>query len=164
MIHDINRIHNLDGQFTWTNEYRQAIWDWRKGGQQPVPTHPKLKHYNSRRKAHLYKLSMISAVDRSNDLRIELEDFQRGLAWLVEVEDHMPEVFGAGISAPDAGAMDEVVDWLRKQPKPVHYAKMLNAVIKAGTPLTSVTRVMELLYLTGKVKKNEKNYYVAGED
>ncbi len=164
MIHDINRIHALDGPFTWSQEFALAVDAWRKGGEQPRPTHPKLEHYCARRKAHIYKLAMISAIDRGNELRLELEDFQRALLWLGEVEIYMPAIFGEGISTPDLGAMDEVVDWLRRQGKPVHHARLLNQVIRAGTPLTSVHRVMELLYQTGRVVKNEKNYYLVAED
>ena len=46
----------------------------------PEPTHPKLRHYNTRRFAHLLKLSMIACVDRTDVLKLDVEDFNK--QWL----------------------------------------------------------------------------------
>ena len=68
LANDLAIINEQIGQFEVTKDYRDAVNNWRALGEQPVPSHPKLIHYVTRRRTHLYKLSMVSAIDRSNAL------------------------------------------------------------------------------------------------
>ena len=106
--HDIRIINSLCGEFEVTSDYRDAVNNWRALGEVPVPSHPKLIHYVTRRRTHLYKLSMISAIDRSNVLILTKADFNRAMGWLFEAEEAMPEIFKAGSSGADAQALDEI--------------------------------------------------------
>ena len=70
-------------------------------GEPPVPDHPKLIHYITRRRTHLYKLSMVASIDRSNALSLTQDDFNKALGWLIEAELTMPDIFKAGSTSVD---------------------------------------------------------------
>lgn len=154
LAHDIGIINGLTGGFEVTQEYKTAVNNWRALGEPPVPNHPKLIHYVTRRRAHLYKLSMVSAIDRSNALILTKDDFNRALGWMIEAEAAMPEIFKAGAAGADAAAMDEIL----------HYVKTADAggrgvsdqaIIRFAAkliPLHSVTRVIEIMERSGMIR------------
>src|SRR5215472_2862606 len=111
LVNDLKVINSLSGQFVVTEDYRHLVNIWREGDENtpPKPDHPKLHHYNARRKEHLYRLSMISAVDHGNALVLTQEDFMRAMRWMVEVEAHIPEIFAAVTMTADSEAADEAV-------------------------------------------------------
>lgn len=119
MIHDLIVIRSSQGGFVWTEGFNRLQNEWNQGGQEPKPSHPKLEHYCSRRLATLYKLSMIAAIDRGEDLILTEADFHRAMGWLTEVEKNMPAVFSAGRSTSDSRTMDDFLDWVKHQPQPI---------------------------------------------
>jgi len=150
MIHDLKLIYSLQGEFEVSKEYRDAVNEWRSQNEVPKPTHPKLEHYNTRRRTHIYKLSMVAAVDEGNRLLLTGEHFNIALSWLREAELNMGEVFEAGSTSIDARAMDEIADFIRRQGTPVpqyriiHFARNL-------LPAHSVMKVLELMSLSGMI-------------
>lgn len=163
MIHDLRLIYSLQGEFAVSPEYQAAVNAWRdpKGNNEnPKPSHPKLVHYNTRRRTHVYKLSMVSAVDRGNELILRVEDFHKGLGWLAEAELSMPRIFEEGLSSIDGRAMDEIVDFIRRQGKPVRHHVLVREAAKR-VPLHAVLKVLEVLWLSGRVSKSEDNHYLA---
>lgn len=108
LIHDLTIIKDLVGQFRVSQEYADAVSNWRQLGEEPKPTHPRLAHYMSRRKTHLYRLSMIAAIDRSNTLILEKADFNTAMGWLIEAEAQMPAIFAGPAADSDTGAMEEI--------------------------------------------------------
>src|SRR6266404_8384872 len=112
LIHDLKAINALMGEFKVTEDYRTAVNNWRSLGEPPVPNHPKLIHYATRRRVHLYKLSMVAAVDRSDTLLLTREDFNRAMGWLLEAEVNMPDIFKAGGGGADEKAMDEIYQFV----------------------------------------------------
>jgi len=153
MLHDIQTIYNLVGEFEITDGYKQLVRGWRSSGYKPVPTHPKLIHYNTRRRAHLYKLSMVSSIDRGNSLKIEAEDFDRGLEWLVSAELLMPEVFRSGAIGADAKAMAEIQHLVRQKKKAPE--RMLIRWVSDRVPTHAVLRVIEIMERNGMIKAVE---------
>jgi len=153
MVHDLQVINSLRGEFQVTEEYRTAINNWRQLGEPPQPTHPKLTHYNTRRKVHLYKLSMIAAIDRSNTLLLTKDDFNTALGWLVEAEINMPDIFKVGGVGADAKAMEEIVHFVRvsDRGKGVPEYK-INAFAQERVPIHSVQRVLEVLISARRIR------------
>ena len=84
LAHDLEIINEQIGQFEVTQAYQDAVNNWRALGEQPVPSHPKLIHYVTRRRTHLYKLSMVSAIDRSNALILTRMTSNRAMGWLLK--------------------------------------------------------------------------------
>lgn len=116
MIHDLELISKLYGQFGWTEEWAKGMHNWREAGMKvegfTPPTHPRLKHYCSRRFAHMIKLSMISSVDRHNLLILEKEDFNRAMGWLISAEERMGKIFEGGTAKGDSAVMDEITHFV----------------------------------------------------
>lgn len=153
MVHDLKIINGLYGEFGVTVDYKTAINNWRKLGQPPAPTHPKLLHYATRRLAHLFKLSMVSCVDRSNALLLTKDDFNRAMGWIIDAEAMMPEVFKAGAIGADSKAMDEIIHYCTvldtghgvPEPTLVRQARRL-------VPAMSVLRIIEVMERGGMIR------------
>lgn len=150
--HDIRIINGLIGQFQVTEDYRTAVNNWRQLGEAPVPAHPKLIHYLTRRRTHLYKLSMISAIDRSNALILTKTDFNRAMGWLLEAESHMSEIFKAGATNADAQAMEEIVHFIRINDKGHGVSEQKITRFAADRiPIHSILRTVEILEKSGQI-------------
>lgn len=157
MIYDLKLIYALQGEFQISKEYRELVNAWRASNEEPKPSHPKLVHYNTRRRAHLYKLSMVASVNRGGDLVLRADDFRSALFWLGEAEMTMPAIFEAGASSVDARAMDELVDWLRTQKGPVPQHRLIHRATRLF-PLHAVTKVIDLLHLAGRIQKSNDGF------
>lgn len=152
LIHDIKQINALTGEFKVTSEYRDAVNNWRALGEPPAINHPKLLHYKTRRRVHLYKLSMVSAADRSDVLLLTKDDFNRAMGWLVEAEAFMPDIFAAGSTGTDARALDEIAHFVRLSgPEGVPERKIVNFA-RNRIPLTSLWRVIETMVSSGMLE------------
>lgn len=155
LIHDLKSISGLMGKFEVTAEYRNAVANWRTLGEPPVPDHPKLLHYATRRRVHLYKLSMVSAVDRSDTLLLTRDDFNRAMGWLREAEMTMPDIFKAGAGNADARAMDEAYHFVLTScvgKDGMCPERKLTAFLKERIPIHSVVRALELMERSGQIK------------
>jgi len=159
LIHDLKSISGLVGQFKVTEEYRDCVNTWRKLGEPPVVSHPKLIHYGTRRRVHLYKLSMVSAIERSDLLVLTRDDFNRAMNWMTEAEQHMPDIFKAGAGNADGKAMDEIFHHvLTMQVRgPVIERKIINFA-KDRVPLHSIERVVQIMILGGRLKVVKQDF------
>jgi hypothetical protein len=158
LIHDLISISGLLGEFKVTEDYRNAVNGWRHLGEDPVPTHPKLIHYATRRRVHLYKLSMVSSIDRSDALYLTKDDFNRAMGWLLEAEATMPDIFKAGAGNADARAMDEIYHYVLTTgvKGPVDERKIV-AFAKELVPLNSIERVVKIMEQAGMLKATKLN-------
>lgn len=156
LIHDLKFINAQVGEYSVTEEYRKLVFDWRDAGEQPQPNHPKLSHYNTRRRAHLYKLSMVSAIDRSSALVLTADDFRRAKGWLEEAETFMPDIFKAGSAGADSTAMEEIYHFVLTYGKVVPETKLIN-FMRERVPAHSVIRVLEVMMRSGMIEATEFN-------
>jgi hypothetical protein len=171
LSHDLETINRLYGQFHVLKEYAELVKAWRQGGQVPTPTHPKLMHYNSRRKEFLYKLSMIAAVDHSDSLVLGEAEFVRAIDWLQEAEVYMEEIFKAGATNADAQGMEEILHYVIMADRGQGVAETaINRVARNHIPLHSITRVIDILERSGQLRmigqdrRTEIKYYSARSD
>lgn len=153
--HDLEIINGLAGKFEVTRDYRDAVNAWKNGfGDLPAPSHPRLIHYVTRRPVHLYKLSMIAAIDRSNTLILTKDDFNRAMGWLLEAEENMSDIFKAGETSADGQALDEIVHFITindrgngvSEQKITRFASDL-------IPIHSILRVIEIMERGGKIHR-----------
>lgn len=155
LIHDLHLIYGLYGRMTLTDDAIEAFRAWREDGEKPVPTHPKLTHYCSRRTAHVIKLSMVASAARANDLLINRDDFELAKNWLLGAELSMPDIFKAGITGGDSRAMEEIWHFIwasfakRKKEIPEHE---LIHFVRERVPAHSVLRVIEIMERDGTLK------------
>jgi len=146
LVHDLRLINNLYGQFNATADYQKLVDSWRDSDYHPVPSHPKLIHYNTRRLAHLFKLSMISSVDKGDSLTLTKHDFDRAYEWLTQAEALMPDVFKAGAPGADAKAMEEIQHYVATIDKGKGVPEyMIMQFAKDRVPLHSLDRLMRAM-------------------
>lgn len=98
------------GEIKAEPDAQDAIREWLFGGEKPVPTNPRLLHYNGRRLGHLLKLSMISAA---SELRktISLQNYQTAMRWMLDAEEGMPHIFRDMAGLTEARIILEMWDW-----------------------------------------------------
>lgn len=149
MLHDLRLINSLVGEFKVTQDYKNAVNNWRKLGQTPVPQHPRLTHYNTRRLAHLLKLSMVASVDKSNTLLLTTDDFNSAMGWLLEAEQTMADIFTAGRSGGDAKAMDEIFYFVSAQGK-VSEHKLIQFASER-LPSHAILRALDIMERSGRL-------------
>ena len=106
----LETLSSIKGQFKFSKEAEDYLDDWHLGGNKPVPNHPKLMHYCTRRTAHAIKLSMVSAISPS--LTIKLKDVQTAVSWLVNAETSMEEIFKSMASGGDGNVMRETLHFI----------------------------------------------------
>src|SRR5262249_47530758 len=106
MLQRLGQISLLYGKMKWTVDAAEHIDNWQWEGGPPTPGHSKLQSYNASRTEFAAKLSMISAISRTADLVIELDDVKRAISWLLEAESHMPDIFRAMQGKSDAAVID----------------------------------------------------------
>ncbi len=162
MIHDIKAINSLSGEFTVSKSFQSAVTEWRAQNEDPKPNHPKLVHYNTRRRTHVYKLAMVAAIDRAGDLNLIVDDFRKALGWLAEAELTMPSLFEAGATHIDARAVDEVIAGMRAYGKPTPHHRMIRAVSRL-VPAHAVLKLVEIMWLSGRIKKDGDGYYLPND-
>ncbi len=104
----LSRISALYGQASWEPEAADKLAKWHRSKGPPIPTHSKLIHYNNSRTMFAIKLSIVSAVSRSQALVITEYDVKRALTWLTGAEALMPDVFREMAGKSDAAVIDEM--------------------------------------------------------
>jgi hypothetical protein len=165
LIHDIKIINTLMGEFDYTDDFAKAMHDWKILKLTPIPDHPKLTHYNTRRWAHLLKLTMISCVDRSNELVLEVQDFNRAMGWLLEAENLMHLIFQVGSVAPDSRVMDEVVHFVKRHNGPVSEYLVVNFMSQRTSSMTIrpmlETMIASRMIIPVKIDRNGMRMFIA---
>lgn len=159
LLHDLAIINTITGRFDVTEEYRNAVNNWRELDENtpPKPTHPRLQHYNSRRKEHLYRLSMISALDHGDVPLLTKSDFNRAMSWLIEAELNMPQIFQVQSEASDSAVMDDALHAL-KTVGTMEEGRLVR-FIRQRVPSYAVLRVLEVMELSGMIKVVNKNRF-----
>lgn len=150
---DLLSIATLYGPFHVTQEYADCINNWRSLGEPPVPNHPKLVHYVTRRRVHLYKLSMVSSVDRGNSFAITREDFNRAMNWLAEAEATMPDIFKAGATNINGQAMDEILHFVIAGDRGTGVdERRITKFAKDRVPIHTILKVIEIMESSGMLR------------
>lgn len=126
VLRQLSHISAMAGQMAWEPAAATRLADWHRLGGPPVPTHSKLAHYNNSRTMFAIKLTIVAAVARSGELVIVEDDVKRALAWLVEAERRMPDVFREMIGKSDSQVIDEL-----------HYMMVLEQARGKGKPLNT---------------------------
>lgn len=157
MVDDLKLINSIVGEFKVTADYRDLVKAWRDNGESvdgaPAPTHPRLIHYNSRRRVNLYKLSMISSIDKDESLLLTRDDFNTAMRWLAEAEAYMPDIFKAGASSIDSTAMDDILHHIMMFDRGKGVTEDVIVRFASKTiPAHSVMRVIDVMYRSGMIK------------
>lgn len=148
LAHDLREIYGIYGAFTFDTESQEMINAWAMQGGPPIPDHPKLAHYQTRRLAHVLKLCVISSAACVDDRLITAENFAEALDWLVHAESFMPDIFKSLKVGGDARAIEECwhfcyVNYIRhKQPVPEH---LIITFLHERVPAHNVDRILDVM-------------------
>lgn len=104
---DLQIIGNLAGPLGFTEEAIDLFRTWHLGGMEPVPSHPKLRNYCSRRPIHLLKLCIIASIAEDDSLTVSAEHVQQALDWLTQFEFFIPDIFKSMAKGGDAQALED---------------------------------------------------------
>lgn len=115
LVEDLRQIGTMVGRMQFSDDCKSAMKQWQRSGREPKPTHNRLEHYCTRRMRHAIKLSIIASADRGNDLVVTAEDFQQALAWMIEAEEAMPQIFMEMVGKSDGQVMAELAHFVRAQ-------------------------------------------------
>ena len=105
LSHDLQCIRSIRGEFVFEDGAAAKADAFRMAGihgGDPIPSHPRLLHYSTRRMAHLLKLMQLSSLDRDDELIILNEDYDRAYEWLIGAESLIPEIFKSTSGSGDA--------------------------------------------------------------
>lgn len=160
---DLRHIGALYGRMSFSEDAKELIEAWHISGGDPVPNHPKLQHYNTRRTAHLLKLCMIASVAETDDLVITVDHFAQALDWLSEAEAVMPDIFKAMKRGGDASVIEECYHfaytlWMKEKPTPILEHRLFH-FLQERTPVHNVERMLKVMEQAGLL---ERKFSVAG--
>ena len=134
IIAELERLKELRGEFSWSHAGASALTRWHDAGMEPVPSHPKLLSYNSRRLTHVCKLSMIYSAARGDSLIIDKPDVEAAIVTLLDAEATMVEVFRGMHRAQDgkllAEAQNFVIGLYMRTKKPVREHMLVQFFLK----------------------------------
>jgi len=107
LLHDLDKINRMSGQFKYTEAFMSAWTDWRIQDKENPPFHDeRFGGYISRRPTHVMKLSMVmSASDGDRDQMVLVEsDLKRAVETIEKAELKMQNVFG-GVGKSDTSEL-----------------------------------------------------------
>lgn len=161
LAEELKAIGTMYGRMQFHPDAAAAITAWYRKKGPPIPDHPKLIWYNTRRTAHLLKLCQIASASRGEDFIISLEDYQRALGWLLEAEAFMPDIFRAMTQGGDARAIEDCWHYCYqiyiREKRLVSETRLWNFLIQR-VPSHNVERVIKAMVTSGLLEKQLNEY------
>ena len=120
LVHDLEIVNNLKGNYTFTKAGKDAYINWYtehdkmlSKGQLPVEDE-RFSGYAERRATHLRKLMMIMSASRGDDLQMTEQDFDRANRLLKATEAKMGRTFGGLGKAKYADVTEKVIQYIQR--------------------------------------------------
>lgn len=110
---ELKAISEITGAFKFNSRAAEAIrafdsQNYPYGGD-PVPRHPRLLNYCTRRTLHIAKLMMLHALDRGEtNLLLTEKDYAAAYDLLIATEDQMVEIFKEANQGGEARMVDDI--------------------------------------------------------
>jgi len=167
---ELTEIGNLFGEMAWTDAAQGAIMHWHENGMLPVPTHSKLKHYNSRRILQILKLSMISSASRSSALVVDDIDVYRAIDWLIEVEALMPDIFKDMNGKSDDSIIQDLHAYLyqisfKNGQKQMFHRSKIEVFLMPRTPAYNIQAIVQSCIRAGVlIDKGADNFIIGNKN
>ena len=117
---DLERISQITGRFNFSPEAETAYIDWYSeqdrllNAGQPAVEDTRFAAYCERRATHIRKLMMVLSASRTDELVLELEDFERAKKLLVHAERKMGWTFGGLGKAKNSDGQQKIMDYMVK--------------------------------------------------
>ena len=116
---DLERIGNLKGEMTFTNEGKELYKNWyiteteKLDNGNPAIKDARFAAYCERRATHLRKLMLVCSASRGDDLKIRAEDFHMAKRLLEEAEVNMGKTFGGFGKARASDEVETVLNFIK---------------------------------------------------
>jgi hypothetical protein len=167
LVHDARVIAQSYGQLSWTPKAQELIQGWVTLGCQPVPTHPKLSTYNTRRTLQVIKLCIIACVSRTSEMLITEDDVTTAIAWLLEVEQYMPDIFKDMSSGGGGSVLLDLHHWAmglcQKEKRDwVQQGRIVNFVAQKTQYPHQVMPILTLAVKNGMFRIEDDKWYPLG--
>jgi hypothetical protein len=128
LVIDLEIISQKMGEMKMNKIAMEFFRDWYENlPLDEITTDPRFEGYFERKHIHLIKTSMILSACRSDDLIIELDDVQKSLYMLDQLESKMINAFGSAGRSMMAADIDEVIKLLKKQ-KEVERGELMRGI------------------------------------
>jgi len=149
LLEDLKKIGDYIGKLAFDTDAAAFVSDWHVSGGPPIPDHPKLVHYLTRRTTHLLKLCMVSAVSRADfNYIVTRSDAELALHWLLQAESAMPDIFRSMTGGGDSRAMDELWHYVftvySKEKKPVSEHRLV-MFLRERVPSHNVMKIIDIM-------------------
>lgn len=153
----INDIALRTGELLFERDAADAMDSWHMNGGKPLPDHPKLLNYNTRRTEHLLKLCMLSACDRGH-ATITIEDYSRAMTWLIEAENAITDVFHEMKAGSLDAAQEEcyyyVFKAFMKESRPIVESRIVN-FLRAKVASNLIMQTIEIMVRARMLKPTQ---------
>ncbi len=123
LVEDLKEISQITGEYVmteaaldWTDAWYERHW----AAPPPHLTDERFQGYLARKQTHMYKLAMVLAAARGNELRIDVPHFEDALAMIESVEPDMTKVFARIGQSEEAANAERLLNYIRKN-GPVNY-------------------------------------------
>jgi len=157
LLSQLSAISSRFGELSWEPAAQARISEWHLAGGPPTPEHSKLVHYVRRRTLHALKLTLISAVSRGERKQIAKLDVDRAIAWLLDAERLMPDIFRAMIGKSDVQVMEDLhyfilTRWKMQSHKPIREAEIYTW-LSSRVPSDKVNKIIEVAERSGIMER-----------
>lgn len=141
-------IYDMYGEARLSNEAMDRLDGWHMSGGHPRPDHSRLQNYNTSRTEFVTKLSLISAVSRTNEMLVQRVDVDRGIEWLIGAEARMPDVFRAMKGESDDMIFEALHyyvqhKWIANKKEPVHISDIIRFLMNR-TPSQKIQYLIDV--------------------
>lgn len=117
LVRDLERIHNLVGAFSLTDEayeWGQAWYEDFHKNKAPKLDKTLIGGYIARKQTLVHKVAMILTVSQGNSLVLQRPTLERAAALIGQLEENMPKVYNRIGLSQDANASQQVLAFLER--------------------------------------------------
>ena len=121
LIHDLQKIALLEGNYEFEDDAAQSYKDWyvkesvNMDNEKYTIEDPRFRAYCERRSTHLRKLCIVLQASQNDSRKIALKTWERALTLMIKTEKQMPDVFG-GLGRSDQGQLTyELIQYLARK-------------------------------------------------
>lgn len=166
LIHDLNHIATIKGEFIITEAAQDFLdgpngW-YKKNAEAPKGTDSKMVGYYQRRPAHIFKVAMLSKIAWSDELILDVPDFENAIAVMTRTEPKIAAMYrsiGRNVYVVD---MNNIIKFIAEQQNGrVSRTELLRTFNSAAEPLKLdeiITQLMQMEYIKPVVVEKEMWY------
>jgi hypothetical protein len=155
LVKKFKHVAGMKGHFEVHDRAKKLLQQQHAVGFPPAPDTFKLAHYNSRRTAHVLKLSMIVGAARHRQTYIDEEDVINAIELMHDAESRMPEVFQEMAGGSESDVIRETFHMVMrmyhqndKRPVP---ERAIHGFLQQRVATWKIDYIMKAMYKSGAI-------------